>query len=216
MAATSEELNDAFKANVYGKWATEKFCDNSVAPIDLDAQKKLSNLRFLAKKSFEGLSKEQREAIKKDIDLLIELRNDETKYRKINQVRDAKALLTHSNGVFITDGKHSEEISLEIANTQQSILNGLMFRKSLGKNEGMIFELPKLQKNSFWMKNTSIPLDIIFLDENFKVIGSVENATPHSEELLYPNTDLPCKYVVELNAGMVNRLGIKVGTSLKI
>ena len=67
---------------------------------------------------------------------------------------------------------------------------------------------------SFWMKNTILPLDIIFIDEHYSVINYQENTLPFSEQA-YPS-DKPAKYVVEVNAGFCKRHGIENGTKIGV
>jgi uncharacterized membrane protein (UPF0127 family) len=98
-----------------------------------------------------------------------------------------------------------QTFDLEIAKTVQQQTIGLMNRHSLPQNSGMIFvfgfELPQ----SFWMKNTYIPLDIIFLDKNGVVIN-IGHGIPESTSLI--KSDRAAKYVIELNEGTAQKLGL--------
>ena len=102
-------------------------------------------------------------------------------------------------------GKIDIEIAEDDAKTQQ----GLMYRKSMDENKGMLFIFKKPASHSFWMKNTLISLDIIFLDENKKIIKIHKNTTPLSTK------DLPSGgmtlFVVEVNAGYSDKYGIVEG-----
>ena len=98
---------------------------------------------------------------------------------------------------------------LEVADTPSSRTIGLMYRKSLPKDRGMLFVFPKSEKRSFWMKNTYISLDIIFLDSNHRIVSIAQNTIPLSTEHVY--SAKPAKYVVELVAGETKRRGIKPG-----
>jgi uncharacterized protein len=102
----------------------------------------------------------------------------------------------------------------EIADTAEKRAKGLMFRKDLPENQGMLFIFSGEKKCSFWMMNTYIPLDIIFADKDYKVIGIIENAKPKSVKPL--SVDKPSKYVVEINAGLVKKYGIKLGDEFKV
>jgi uncharacterized protein len=105
-------------------------------------------------------------------------------------------------------------VTVEHATSPESIRKGLMFRKDLLKpNHGMLFHTGR-KYNSFWMKNTYIPLDVIFLDETFKIIGFVENNKPLSLEPI--SIEKPSKYVLEMNAGWVKRRNAKSGDEIKI
>ena len=96
----------------------------------------------------------------------------------------------------------------KIAKTDADIENGLMYRKyTLKDKEGMLFNMD-YNINSMWMKNTYIPLDIIFLD-NMEVVGYIMNAEPLSEKTLEINK--PSNNVLELNGNTVNKYNIKIG-----
>jgi hypothetical protein len=87
-----------------------------------------------------------------------------------------------------------------------------MFRKSMDENRGMLFIFPKAEEHSFWMKNTLISLDIIFIDENKSVVNIHKNATIRSLKALPSNG--PILYVVEVNAGYTDKYGIKEGDKI--
>ncbi len=101
---------------------------------------------------------------------------------------------------------------VEVADTLPEMQKGLMNRKKLKADSGMIFIFKKdhPQPISMWMKNTFISLDMLFLDSNGKIIALVQNTTPMSERLIRP-TLKPTSYVVELNAGEIKKQGIKIG-----
>lgn len=87
-----------------------------------------------------------------------------------------------------------------------------MFRKNLAYNEGMLFLFEDEQRYSFWMKNTLIPLDIIWLDKHKEAVFIKQNALPCKEDLCPEiKPDRETKYVLELNAGVVLKMGLKVG-----
>ena len=101
---------------------------------------------------------------------------------------------------------------VEIASTPEEQALGLMYRKRLDKNSGMLFIFEEAKPTTFWMKNTYVPLDMIFIGEDGKVVDIHENAEPLSEDYIHsPNA---VKAVLELNAGDVKRLGIKIGTRI--
>ena len=97
----------------------------------------------------------------------------------------------------------------KIANTPEKIIKGLMFRKhKLKKNEGLLFDMGTNKIHSFWMKNTYIPLDVIFLNSKLRVVGFVKNTTPHSLESVSINKK--SFYVLEVNGGFIEKNKIKV------
>lgn len=97
-------------------------------------------------------------------------------------------------------------IDIEIADTQDKITQGLMWRRSLGEKQGMLFIFPDERPRSFWMKNTYIPLDIIYVDSYGKIVSIVYNAVPFNERSL--PSEMPAQYVVEVNAGFCNQYGL--------
>ena len=104
-------------------------------------------------------------------------------------------------------------IRAEIADTEEETQAGLMFRQSLGKDEGMLFIYPKAAVVNFWMKNTLIPLDMVFISEDFTVV-KIHHAVPCTEEPcpLY-NSEQPVKYVLEINENLTTAYGIQEGSS---
>lgn len=99
---------------------------------------------------------------------------------------------------------------VEVARTPAQQANGLMFRKAMGADEGMLFPYAQPRLLSFWMRNTVLPLDIIYIGPDGKVVNVVANAVPYSETPLWSSA--PASAVLELNAGRAAQLGIKAGT----
>ena len=93
----------------------------------------------------------------------------------------------------------------------QDAVKGLMYVKEpLNRYYGMLFDMGPSKINSMWMKNTYIPLDVIFLDENMKIVGYKENNKPHSLKSIMINK--PSRYVLEMNGGSVklNKLNMNI------
>jgi uncharacterized membrane protein (UPF0127 family) len=101
---------------------------------------------------------------------------------------------------------------VEVAASDDERMKGLMFRRELASNEGMLFIFPDEKRNSFWMKNTLIPLDMVFISKDWKVVGIVKNAPPLTEEPR--SVDTPSQYVLELLGGTSDRLGIGQGDGI--
>lgn len=125
------------------------------------------------------------------------------------------------NGPVIEIISENETFSfnVEIADEPAEREEGLMFRENLDEDSGMffIFDEPKIL--NFWMKNTLIPLDIIFIDENFKIINIAENAEPCGDGRVDCRryfSHIPAKYVFEISGGSAEKLGIKVGDEISI
>ncbi len=107
----------------------------------------------------------------------------------------------------------AHDFSVELALTPPAQARGLMFRKELAPDKGMLFVFPEADMRSFWMKNTLIPLDIIFIRENGKIINIVENAEPQT---LTPRKSLaPAVAVLEIAGGRARALGIKPGDMVR-
>jgi uncharacterized membrane protein (UPF0127 family) len=105
--------------------------------------------------------------------------------------------------------------NVEIADTVESRQKGLMYRDFLASNEGMLFIFDNEGIYPFWMKNTLIYLDIIWIDENKQVVYIQENALPCKEEnCINYNPDKNALYVLEINAGKVKELGLKEGDNI--
>jgi uncharacterized membrane protein (UPF0127 family) len=100
------------------------------------------------------------------------------------------------------------KIDVEIADTPVRRTTGLMYRTALKESQGMLFIFPRSDYQSFWMKNTVLSLDILFVNEDMQVVTIYRNTTPLSEES-YPSTEA-AQYVVEVNAGFVDRHGIRL------
>jgi uncharacterized membrane protein (UPF0127 family) len=111
-----------------------------------------------------------------------------------------------------TDGKPRAAVTVEVASTTAQREVGLMFRKHLDDNAGMIFVFPDSAPRNFWMHNTEIPLDMIFADASGRVTGIVANAEPYSDKLL--GVDGNSQYVLEVNGGFCAKNGIKPGDRL--
>lgn len=103
--------------------------------------------------------------------------------------------------------------SVEIADTPEERELGLMLRPYLPIEHGMLFIWPEAAPRSFWMKNTYISLDIIFIDENGRICDFSEFTTPLSETMI--TSQCGAKAVLEINAGLISRLGIKTGNATR-
>ena len=100
-------------------------------------------------------------------------------------------------------------IDIELAQNESQREMGLMFRDTLAQNQGMLFLFDNEEVRSFWMKNTILSLDMIFLDARNEIVTIHKYTTPYSEET-YASTR-PAKYVLEVNAGYTDKQKIAVG-----
>ena len=109
-------------------------------------------------------------------------------------------------------GNTKAKIDIQIANTDFDRQLGLMFRKSMSENQGMLFIFPQESIQSFWMRNTYISLDMIFVNADKKIITIHKNTKILSDQT-YRSTG-SAKYVIEVDAGFSGRFDIKVGDSV--
>ncbi len=103
--------------------------------------------------------------------------------------------------------------AVEIADTAKSRARGLMFRQSMPRFSGMLFVFDRPQRAVFWMKDTPLPLDMIFADKTGVVRHLREDAIPGSLEAIDGGSDILT--VLELNAGLVKSLGIDIGSQIQ-
>jgi hypothetical protein len=112
----------------------------------------------------------------------------------------------------VTHGVQRYAFQVEVARNGIDQAKGLMFRTSMGADEGMIFPMDPPRQAAFWMKNTVIPLDIIFIGVDHKILNIAAKATPYSEEPL-PSAG-KVSGVLELNGGRAAALGIGPGDTV--
>lgn len=101
------------------------------------------------------------------------------------------------------------QFAIEIAASSYEIQTGLMYRQTLESNQAMLFIFPDATPRSFYMKNTQIPLDILYIDENQTLVSFQKNAKPFDETGL--PSQVPAQYVLEINAGLSDKLGLELG-----
>ena len=114
------------------------------------------------------------------------------------------------------DGEVRVQYKVEIADTKEKMYNGLMGRTSLDENSGLLFDisiLPQDMEVALWMKDTLIPLDVIFINDEGVVFSFYENATPNSTLPIYP-PHRP-RLVLEVNGGQIAKYGINIGDKFK-
>jgi uncharacterized membrane protein (UPF0127 family) len=117
------------------------------------------------------------------------------------------------SSVEVTSGGRQHVFNVELATRPEQLSQGLMFRRSLAVDAGMLFDFGQNRPVSMWMRNTLIPLDMLFIDERGVVVAVVERAVPGSEEPRGPAA--PVRAVLELNGGTASRLGIGPGATVR-
>lgn len=115
--------------------------------------------------------------------------------------------------VVVTSATGEHLFRVELARTAEEHAQGLMFREHLEPDAGMLFLFDPPRRVAFWMKNTLIPLDMIFTDNTGRIIAIEANSEPHSLEPRGPDTTV--RAVLEINGGLAERLGIDVGDQLR-
>jgi len=103
-------------------------------------------------------------------------------------------------------------VTVEVADTPARQSLGLMYRKDLGADAGMLFVFPRTQHLTFWMKNTVLPLDMIFIGDDRRVVGIVKDAVPYTTTPREVAGD--SRYVLEVNAGFSERHGVRAGDTV--
>lgn len=124
----------------------------------------------------------------------------------VNTGLSTTTVLVHASG-----GDFS--VTAEVADTDTTHAIGLMNRQELAADAGMLFVFAEDNTYGFWMKNTYISLDILFIDVNREIIHIAESTTPLSTELIAPATAY--RYVLEINAGQAATSGLQVGDAVE-
>lgn len=107
-----------------------------------------------------------------------------------------------------------QTIEVEFAKNDEERALGLMYRSSMDEHQGMWFIFPEEAPRSFYMRNTEIPLDIIYLDKDKKVVSIAKNARPYDETSL--PSEKPAMYVLEINGGLSDKWGIEKGDRIEV
>jgi uncharacterized membrane protein (UPF0127 family) len=109
---------------------------------------------------------------------------------------------------------HEIVFQVEVADTPAKREIGLQYRRELALNRGMLFLFPEESQHAFWMKNTPIPLDMIFISRDQRIVGIVEKAVPFSLDSRSV-AGAPSQFVLEINGGLSRRYGFKPGDSVR-
>jgi uncharacterized membrane protein (UPF0127 family) len=119
------------------------------------------------------------------------------------------------NAYFVRpDGSTTERFSLEVAATEAHRRKGLMYRREMSESEGMLFLFPTERQNSFWMKNTILSLDMIFIGKDWRVVGILDHVPPQNEAPR--QIEKPNQYVIELGSGVAEKFSISVGARVVV
>lgn len=126
-------------------------------------------------------------------------------------VASAAAALADPATLVTATGSHAIEV--EVADTPRTREIGLMNRETLEDGTGMLFDFRESRPVSMWMKNTLIPLDMLFIDRSGTIVRIARNAKPHSLETI--PSGKPVRYVLEINGGAAATYGAKAGDRLE-
>jgi len=125
----------------------------------------------------------------------------------------AQQLATFSKSKLVLEtAKGKFPFDIELALTPAQMEQGLMFRRSLAADAGMLFDYGDPQPIAMWMKNTLIPLDMVFIGKDGRIVDFRERAVPMSLDTIEPK--VPARAVLEVNAGTAQRLGLQVGDTV--
>ena len=113
----------------------------------------------------------------------------------------------------VSTPKGDVPVKVEVVATEPKIEKGLMYRQHLPTDSGMLFVMGREKQWSFWMRNTLIPLDMIFISKDMTIAGIVENAEPLTESLR--QVDKTSSYVLEVNGGFTRSAGIVAGAQVR-
>jgi len=113
----------------------------------------------------------------------------------------------------LKDGEITQTLDIEIADTPYEWETGLMYRESMEDNQGMLFIYPNAAERSFYMKNTYIPLDLIFMNSDTTIVSIKENAIPRDETSIPSN--VPARFILEINGGKTEEWNIEVGDKMR-
>ena len=119
------------------------------------------------------------------------------------------ALAFATGELVIHAAREAHRFTIELASTPDERAQGLMFRPSMPADHGMLFDFGTTQPVGFWMKNTIIALDMLFIAADGRIVEIAADTVPFSEAVISPG--VPVKGVLELNAGTAQRLGIRAG-----
>ena len=104
-------------------------------------------------------------------------------------------------------------VKVEVVQTEADVERGLMYRRHMDEDAGMLFLMGEEKVQTFWMRNTYIPLDMIFIGRDLSIAGIVENAPPRTDDI--QSVDKPSTYVLEVNGGWAARHGVVAGSKVR-
>lgn len=151
-----------------------------------------------------------------DVQTAVEMKqkNDLGAFQTPSDLKENSAYAFSYRDCYIQTGGKMIHLNVEVADTPALQATGLMFRTSLAPNKGMLFIAPQDRMWHMWMKNTLIPLDMIFIDNDGKVVKIVSDTRP--QDLTLVSSDEPVRAVLEIGGGQAKNLGISVGNTVHL
>ena len=134
--------------------------------------------------------------------------NAQTLTKEVSFTKEAEGVLKKA-----TTDSIVAQLELELADDDYQTQTGLMYRKNMQANRGMLFIFPNEQRRSFYMKNTEFALDIIYLNSELQIVSIQKNAQPLDQTSL--PSEGPATYVLEVNAGLSDQWGLEAGDVLE-
>jgi hypothetical protein len=116
--------------------------------------------------------------------------------------------------VAFPEAAQNPKVEVELVTKEHEIQRGLMYRRTMAEDHGMLFRLEERRDHTFWMHNTCLPLDMLFVDDDGTIVGIVEGATPLTDTTR--SVGCPSTWVLEVNAGWTRRHGVKAGQKMGI
>lgn len=127
---------------------------------------------------------------------------------------DPGAMTMKTARVSFPEASPATSIDVELASSPDETARGLMYRRTMPADHGMLFDLKSRKVQTFWMHNTCIPLDMLFVDEDGLVVGILEQVPVLNDDAR--TVGCPSRYVLETNAGYARKHGIKAGQKIKL
>jgi len=119
-----------------------------------------------------------------------------------------------TGGVVLLDAPGRPQVDVELAVMPRDLERGLMYRRQMAEDHGMLFFLGERREHMFWMHNTCIALDMMFIDEDGSIVGIVENAEPLTDTARAVGK--PSMFVLEVNGGYAQRHGVREGQRVRL
>jgi len=135
-------------------------------------------------------------------------------FRPHEPLDPSKAQVLPFSPLSLTTAKGTFNLQVEVADDNQERATGMMHRTDMAMDKGMLFDMKQVAPVSFWMRNTFIPLDMLFISTEGTVRFIVEGAVPHDERGVGPGPRIPVLAVLELRDGAVKHYGLKVGDTV--